>query len=453
MNNALLFMCLMGSLMYVFYLLLCRLFEQRFTPKLRLLALVVAGCFYLIPFPLFYRSYIDRAKTFLNEWFHLDIPERYESQVVFLPASKTISVNGEGEIVSLPDYSGLFWVLAGIWLLVMVVALVISWRRYHRERRLLFSASEPTSYRCTYKTLFRREKSVQVRMLPAKQTPFVMGYFKPVIFIPEGQERCAEAILAHETGHIRYRDNFVKLMGFLVFVVHWYCPLAFFYFLSLGNTLELLCDRRVLWDSTQAERDAYVDLLLGMPVDEAQKVPYLVHFSSFGGVDYHFMKERLLMIKHNHMKKSLGAVILLVVFAVTAAVPVMAYMPPYMWKVAYTVEDEGEFAGDFWFIPEGATLPEELNWLLELDYDTEYLAYGDHYILSDDGVVYYVDVDSQKETASCVHIHKDGEEVKHEKKSDGSCTVYVYKVDFCTECLSVFSQTRQSESVEIECPH
>ena len=449
MNNALLFMCLMGSLMYVFYLLLCRLFKQRFTPKLRLLALVLAGCFYLIPFPLIYGNYIDRAKAFLNEWFHLDTPARYEGEVVLLPPSKAIQINAEGEIVALPDYSRLFWALVGIWLLVVAAALVISWKRYHREQKLLFSVSEPTPYDCTYKTLFRREKSVQVRILPTKQTPFVMGYFKPVIFIPEGQERCAEAILAHETGHIRYRDNFVKLLGFLVFVVHWYCPLAFFYFLSLGNTLELLCDRRVLRDSTKEERDAYVDLLLGMPVDAEQKLPYLVHFSSFGGIDYHFMKERLLMIKHTHMKRSLGAVVLLAVFAATAAVPVMAYMPPRVENV----EGTDVVGVDSLFIPEGATLPEELNWLLELDYDPEYLAYGDHYILSDDGVVYYVDVDSQKETASCVHIHKDGEEVKHEKKSDGSCTVYVYKVDFCTECLSVFSQTRQSESVEIECPH
>lgn len=47
MNNALLFMCLMGTLMYFFYLLLCKCFQQRFRPGLRLNALGLSHCLLL----------------------------------------------------------------------------------------------------------------------------------------------------------------------------------------------------------------------------------------------------------------------------------------------------------------------------------------------------------------------------------------------------------------------
>ena len=45
-------MCLMGTLSYMCYLLLCGIFRQKYSAGQRLLSLSITWCFYVIPLPL-----------------------------------------------------------------------------------------------------------------------------------------------------------------------------------------------------------------------------------------------------------------------------------------------------------------------------------------------------------------------------------------------------------------
>lgn len=78
-------------------------------------------------------------------------------------------------------------------------------------------------------------------------TPFVMGIFRPTIFLPgtlEAGER--DYIIAHERHHIRRGDHIFKALGFLALTVHWFNPLVWVAFVLAGRDMEMSCDEAVI---------------------------------------------------------------------------------------------------------------------------------------------------------------------------------------------------------------
>jgi len=79
------------------------------------------------------------------------------------------------------------------------------------------------------------------------ETPFVLGIFTPVIYIPAGlaaHER--KYIILHEQTHIRRSDHIIKLLAYFILCLHWFNPLAWVAFLLMGVDMEMSCDERVL---------------------------------------------------------------------------------------------------------------------------------------------------------------------------------------------------------------
>ena len=261
MNNLLLFMCLMGSMTYVFYLLLCVIFRQRFRPVLRFFMLAAAGCFFTIPFPLVIGKYQDRVKNLIHEF----NPEY--STAVYRPYTKIAVQNADGSI-EMPTYPLIFWILIALWCAVLLFLLIRHFIKYHAFKKQCMKMSTESSFKYPIKSILGIRRKITVRVLPLKQSPFVIGYFKPVIFINEEATENLSHILQHELYHVNHFNNFIKLWGFLAFALHWYFPLSFLYFLSLSNTLELLCDRKVLRNASPEERQEYMHLLLGISKKE-----------------------------------------------------------------------------------------------------------------------------------------------------------------------------------------
>lgn len=78
-------------------------------------------------------------------------------------------------------------------------------------------------------------------------TPFVIGFFRPVVYLPAGlsaEEK--EYILLHERTHIRRKDHFIRLASFLVLCVHWFNPLVWLAFFLSGKDMEMSCDEAVI---------------------------------------------------------------------------------------------------------------------------------------------------------------------------------------------------------------
>lgn len=98
---------------------------------------------------------------------------------------------------------------------------------------------------------------------PSIDTPFLLGYLAPNIYLPTGLPiPDLEHILAHEQAHIRRKDNWIKLLGFLALSIHWFNPLVCLAYVLLCRDIEIACDEDVVTAMPAADRKAYASALL-----------------------------------------------------------------------------------------------------------------------------------------------------------------------------------------------
>lgn len=96
-------------------------------------------------------------------------------------------------------------------------------------------------------------------------TPFVMGMFRPKIYLPAGFSASEkEYILLHEQTHMRRFDHIVKLISFFVLCVHWFNPLVWAAFFLSGRDMEMSCDEAVLKTLGPAIKKEYSSSLLSL---------------------------------------------------------------------------------------------------------------------------------------------------------------------------------------------
>lgn len=94
-------------------------------------------------------------------------------------------------------------------------------------------------------------------------TPFVLGLFRPKIYLPSALPEGERVyILLHERHHIRRLDHVVKLLAFLSLCIHWFNPLVWLMFVLLGRDMEMSCDEAVMKKLGEAVRADYSASLL-----------------------------------------------------------------------------------------------------------------------------------------------------------------------------------------------
>ena len=189
--------------------------------------------------------------------------------------------------------------LAAVWLAgvaVMLTYLLASYLRiYHQVRTAV--RLEDNVYRCD-----------------RWGTPFVLGVFRPRIYVPVGvDEADLPQVLAHERCHIRRGDHAVKPLAFLLLAVHWFNPVLWAAYILLGRDMENACDERVLRTLDSAGRAAYSRALVACAVQER---PAAVCPLAFGETA---VKERVKNAM-NGKKPAVWAAVLLVIAAVIIGV-------------------------------------------------------------------------------------------------------------------------------------
>lgn len=96
-------------------------------------------------------------------------------------------------------------------------------------------------------------------------SPFVMGLFHPVIYLPgslDPSER--KYIIAHERHHIRRGDHIFKALGFLALTIHWFNPLVWLAFVLSSRDMEMSCDEAVIRKLGEDVRADYSASLLNL---------------------------------------------------------------------------------------------------------------------------------------------------------------------------------------------
>lgn len=86
-----------------------------------------------------------------------------------------------------------------------------------------------------------------VYQLDVMMTPFVLGLFRPRIYIPKNlTQREISYIVKHEQNHIRRFDHIIKPVSFLAVCIHWFNPLVWVAFFLMVEDMELSCDESVI---------------------------------------------------------------------------------------------------------------------------------------------------------------------------------------------------------------
>jgi uncharacterized protein (TIGR03435 family) len=108
-------------------------------------------------------------------------------------------------------------------------------------------------------------KRIEILLSRASLEPGIFGIARPILVWPEGiSERLddahVEAILAHEVGHVRRRDNLFSALHMLVEAIFWFHPLVWFVGTRLVEEREVACDEEVL--ELGNERRIYAESIL-----------------------------------------------------------------------------------------------------------------------------------------------------------------------------------------------
>lgn len=96
-------------------------------------------------------------------------------------------------------------------------------------------------------------------------SPFVIGVIRPKIYLPSNlSTREQEYIILHEQTHIRRFDHMIKIIAFMVLILHWFNPLVWLAFFLCSKDMEMSCDESVLKHMDADVRGEYSASLLSL---------------------------------------------------------------------------------------------------------------------------------------------------------------------------------------------
>ncbi len=183
---------------------------------------------------------------------------------------------------------------------------------------------------------------VRVLVSETATTPYALGIFRPTIVLPSVLLRPGEgrlqAILAHETAHIRHGDLLIKALLAVAVCLHWFNPLAWMMLRQANLDMEMACDEAAVRGAGRGERAAYAGALLDFAAVEQPFSPLATPF----GVKP--IEERIQRIMTANMKRKawpatvLALILVLAVGCALATAPVekTAAMDPYAGNLDWT---------------------------------------------------------------------------------------------------------------------
>ena len=153
-----------------------------------------------------------------------------------------------------------------------------------------------------------------VKECAAVDSPFVLGVFRPVVYLPYGlDEGDRDYVLAHEKAHIARKDHWWKPLGFLLLSLHWFNPLVWAAYVLLCRDIEAACDERVIRDMEKEDRRAYSTALLNCSIHRRRIAACPLAFGEVG------VKTRIQNVMH-YKKPAFWVVLLAAVAALAVTV-------------------------------------------------------------------------------------------------------------------------------------
>lgn len=148
----------------------------------------------------------------------------------------------------------------------------------------------------------------------AVETPFVAGFFRPIIYLPAGlEEKQMSLVRKHEELHISHRDYLIKPLAYLAVCIHWFNPLVWLMFYLMEHDMEVACDEAVLRKVGYDRRKDYARTLLYLAGEHKWRPGSPIAFGERG------VKTRIRKaVRYKGSKRSLAIVDAVVVLAAMA---------------------------------------------------------------------------------------------------------------------------------------
>ncbi|MCR8657516.1 M56 family metallopeptidase [Paenibacillus endoradicis] len=95
-------------------------------------------------------------------------------------------------------------------------------------------------------------------------SPMIIGFFKPLIVIPNTEMNSDDYKLAlqHEWIHYKQRDIWFKLLAVLVNSLHWFNPVSYVALSNIGEACEYSVDEKITKGLKTAEKKRYSEMIL-----------------------------------------------------------------------------------------------------------------------------------------------------------------------------------------------
>lgn len=145
-------------------------------------------------------------------------------------------------------------------------------------------------------------------------TPFILGVFKPRIFLPSSMEQAdVSHVLAHERAHLQRHDHWWKPLGFLLVSVYWFNPVLWAAYVYLCRDIEFACDEKVLRSVGEQVKKDYSTALINCSVSRKSLAACPLAFGENG------VKGRIKAVLH-YKKATVWVLVAALLLSVTAAV-------------------------------------------------------------------------------------------------------------------------------------
>lgn len=184
------------------------------------------------------------------------------------------------------------------------------------------------------------------------RSPFLSGIIRPRIYLSSSTEESQIGyILAHEQAHLKRKDHWWKLIGFVLLTVYWFNPLSWAAYILLCRDIELACDEKVIRQLGEEEKRLYSKALLSC---STQRRMVLACPPAFGEVG---VKQRVKSVL-NYKKPAFWAVSTSVLVCLIVAVCFLTTSPK-TWQIKVTIraDEAGYFTySDEEISPKGNTL-------------------------------------------------------------------------------------------------
>ena len=187
-------------------------------------------------------------------------------------------------------------IVAAVWIFGIIVLLLYAALSYFKLKQRVSEAAAV------------KDRVLETNLI---QTPFVLGFIKPSVYIPKGlKETEIDHILKHEQTHIRRGDHIIKPLAFLAVVLHWFNPFMWYCYFLVTKDMEMSCDESVMSQAGEDIRASYSHSLLSLTIRQSALLTPL----AFGESS---IKSRIKNVL-NYKKPTLWVIIIAVMVLVAA---------------------------------------------------------------------------------------------------------------------------------------